>query len=157
VYRDDVALVEQLVEVDFFGVVLCHRFGIDVGIEAQKIDREPLGACGDLAGDRTHPDESDCFAREFGAQGAAILAGIGVGVYDDLESAVDRTSGIGRSFEPRPEKARQYDRWYDVYKEAYEATFDVWSHRAEAVDDLEAMRASAASEEPSSVTEEADD
>lgn len=94
---------------------------------------------------------------EFGAQGAAILAGIGVGVYDDLQSAVDRTSGIDRSFEPRPEKAQQYDRWYDVYKEAYEATFDVWSHRAEAVDDLEAMRASAASEEPSSVVEDADD
>jgi sugar (pentulose or hexulose) kinase len=94
---------------------------------------------------------------EFGAQGAAILAGIGVGVYDDLESAVDRTSAVDRSFEPRAEKAQQYDRWYDVYKEAYEATFDVWSQRAEAVQELKAMRASEASQEPSSLREGADD
>jgi len=95
--------------------------------------------------------------NEFGAQGAALLAGMGAGVYEDLESAVDRTSAVERSFEPRPEKAQQYDRWYDVYKEPYEATFDVWSLRAEAVDDLEEMRASTATEEPSSIMEGADD
>ena len=94
---------------------------------------------------------------EFGAQGAALLAGMGVGVYEDLESAVDQTSAVDRSFEPRPAKAEQYDRWYDVYKEAYEATFEVWSERAKAVDELETMRASSASQEPSSVVEGADD
>ncbi len=78
---------------------------------------------------------------EFGAQGTAILAGIGVGVYDDLESAADQTASVERSFEPQPEKAAQYDRWYDVYKTAYEATFDVWDLRADAVADLEEMRA----------------
>jgi len=94
---------------------------------------------------------------EFGAQGAALLAGIGVGVYDDLSAAVERTSAIERSFEPRPEKARQYDRWYDVYKASYEATFDVWSQRAEAVSELEELRTAAHSESQQSVVEGADD
>ena len=77
---------------------------------------------------------------EFGAQGAAILAGIGVDAYDDLQSAVERTTSIDRSYEPDPDKVAQYDRWYTVYREAYEATFDVWDQRAEAVDDLETLR-----------------
>ncbi len=84
---------------------------------------------------------------EFGAKGAAILAGIGVGVYDDLEAATDRTASIDRSFEPRPAKVSQYSRWYDVYKESYEAMFGVWDDRVHAMNDLAEMRAANADED----------
>ncbi|WP_129115418.1 FGGY-family carbohydrate kinase [Halegenticoccus tardaugens] len=79
---------------------------------------------------------------EFGAKGAALLAGVGVGAYGDLPSAVEETSAVERSFEPRPEKVQQYRRWYDVYRDAYEATFDVWDERSEALADLRYMSGS---------------
>lgn len=76
---------------------------------------------------------------EFGAKGAALLACVGIGQYDDLASAVEVTSSVAQSFEPRPEKVRQYRRWYDVYTDAYEATFDIWDDRMEALEDLRYM------------------
>lgn len=76
---------------------------------------------------------------EFGAKGAALLAGIGTGTYENLASAVETTSSIAQSFEPRPEKVRQYRRWYDVYTETYEATFEAWDKRVEALEDLRHM------------------
>ena len=82
--------------------------------------------------------------EEFGAKGAALLVGVAVGQYNDLESAVQTTSSVNRRFEPRPDNVRQYERWYDVYKSAYEATFEVWDQRTEALDDLRAMTADGA-------------
>lgn len=76
---------------------------------------------------------------EFGAKGAALLAGIGIGEYTDLESAVEATSSVEQSFEPDPEKVRQFRRWYDVYTDAYEATFEVWDERVRALEDLRYM------------------
>jgi sugar (pentulose or hexulose) kinase len=88
---------------------------------------------------------------EFGAKGAALLAGIGIGTYDDLAAAVGATSSVAQSFEPRPEKVRQYRRWYDVYTEAYEATFELWDERVEALNDLRQM-AKAGSARPNKKT-----
>lgn len=77
---------------------------------------------------------------EFGAKGAAILAGIGVDQYTDLASGVERTSFVERVFKPQPEKVKQYRHWYDVYIDVYEAMFDVWSDRARVLRDLRDMR-----------------
>jgi sugar (pentulose or hexulose) kinase len=76
---------------------------------------------------------------EFGAKGAALLAGIGVGVYDDLTNAVERTSSVEKSFEPQPKNVREYRRWYDVYQSSYEAMFDIWDLRESALRDLRDM------------------
>ena len=76
---------------------------------------------------------------EFGAKGAALLACVGTDQYDGLTSAVEATASVERSFEPRPEKVRQYRRWYDVYTDAYEATFEIWDDRMEALEDLRYM------------------
>ncbi|KTG11455.1 carbohydrate kinase [Haloprofundus marisrubri] len=77
--------------------------------------------------------------EEFGAKGAALLAGVGTNEYEDLPSAVKETTSVAKAFEPNPEKVQQYRRWYDVYREAYEALFDVWDDRVEAVEDLQYM------------------
>lgn len=81
---------------------------------------------------------------EFGAKGAAILAGIGAGEYPDLVSAVERTSSVEKTFDPQPTKTREYRRWYDVYKASYEAMFDIWSLREDVLQDIEHMSAAAA-------------
>lgn len=80
---------------------------------------------------------ADCLGRridvpageEFGAKGAALLAGVGVGLYEDIESAVAQTTGVARTYHPTPDAAEKYDVLYDLYRETYEVMFDVWDRR----------------------------
>jgi sugar (pentulose or hexulose) kinase len=66
---------------------------------------------------------------EFGAKGAALLAGIGIGTYSDVQDAVEKTTSIDSIYEPRPEKTAQFDQWHEVYRRTYEAMFEVWDSR----------------------------
>ena len=54
-------------------------------------------------------------AAEAGTRGAALLAGIGTGVYTDLADAVDRTVHVVRSQEPRPAQVQYRDHRYQRY------------------------------------------
>jgi xylulokinase len=60
--------------------------------------------------------------------GAAILAGIGVGVYEDEEDAFARIYQAGKIFEPDPERSKKYAEWYEIYREVYPAVTPV-NHR----------------------------
>ena len=53
--------------------------------------------------------------------GAAILAGVGVGVYKDYEEAVSLTVRETRSHEPNPLNKETYDKTYRTYRELYES------------------------------------
>jgi xylulokinase len=53
--------------------------------------------------------------------GAALLAGVGCGVYKDVWEAVGQTVHFDRRVEPRPASAHAYDRVYDVYEDLYPA------------------------------------
>lgn len=48
--------------------------------------------------------------------GAAILAGVGVGIYKDFEEAVDLTVKIQRVHEPNKENLEVYDQGYGIYR-----------------------------------------
>lgn len=76
--------------------------------------------------------------EEFGAKGVALLAGVATDIYNDIPSAVEETTRITRTFEPRSMYVPQYNEWYQFYKEAYEATFDIWDARSAALDRLNA-------------------
>jgi sugar (pentulose or hexulose) kinase len=52
---------------------------------------------------------------EFGAKGAALLAGVAIGWYKTIDDAVRRTKGIERRFVPDPVNAARYDRLYRMY------------------------------------------
>ncbi|MFV1966896.1 MAG: L-fuculokinase, partial [Pirellulaceae bacterium] len=60
--------------------------------------------------------------------GAAILAGIGVGLYRDEEEACERIYRPGRTYEPDAERVKQYAEWFQTYRELYPAVKPV-SHR----------------------------
>jgi len=75
--------------------------------------------------------------EEFGAKGAALLAGTAAGVYDDLETAVAETRTVDRSFHPDPADVRRYDALYEWYRATYEAMFDVWGEREAALEALD--------------------
>jgi sugar (pentulose or hexulose) kinase len=89
--------------------------------------------------DCTGADFSVPQGTEFGAKGAALLAGTGVGVYDDFETAVKETRTVGQSFSPDPTDVQRYDELYDLYKMTYESMFDVWDKRAETLEALEGL------------------
>jgi xylulokinase len=51
--------------------------------------------------------------------GAAILAGIGVGLYKDEQDAYERVYKPGITYQPDPELALNYAGWYQIYKQLY--------------------------------------
>ncbi|HZJ82430.1 MAG TPA: FGGY-family carbohydrate kinase [Clostridia bacterium] len=52
--------------------------------------------------------------------GAAILAGVGVGVYDNFEQAVEKTVHIQRTHYPNEESHKIYRGYYELYLDLYE-------------------------------------
>jgi len=53
--------------------------------------------------------------------GAAIMAGIGTGVFKDETDALDRVYREGKVFQPNPEAAAKYDELFKIYKQIYPA------------------------------------
>lgn len=53
--------------------------------------------------------------------GAAILAGIGVGVYRDEQDAFERVYRPGAVYKPDPELSARYARWFRIYRDLYPA------------------------------------
>lgn len=60
-------------------------------------------------------------AEEGPAFGAALLAGVGVGVYSDVQAAVAATVATGAITEPQPAQAARYAELYTMYRELYGA------------------------------------
>jgi len=53
--------------------------------------------------------------------GAAILAGIGVGLYKDEHDAFHRVYKPGTTFEPDPKLSPRYAEWFQIYQQLYPA------------------------------------
>ncbi|TCL76281.1 xylulokinase [Hydrogenispora ethanolica] len=51
--------------------------------------------------------------------GAALLAGVGTGVYPDFETAVGRTVRVQRTYTPDPARHAVYQEFYQLYRELY--------------------------------------
>jgi sugar (pentulose or hexulose) kinase len=87
---------------------------------------------------------ADCTGRrmlipegtEFGGKGAAILAGIGIGIYKNFEDARSRTFRLARSHEPNPEVTRQYEKVFQLYREIYQSSQEHWWRRLRMLDEL---------------------
>jgi xylulokinase len=60
--------------------------------------------------------------------GAAILAGIGVGLYRDEQDAFERVYKPGKTYEPEAGLAAKYADWYPTYKQLYPTLREV-SHQ----------------------------
>jgi xylulokinase len=58
--------------------------------------------------------------------GAAILAGVAVGLYADFEQAISKTIDIKRTHEPNSENANAYQKNYETYIGLYERIRDLF-------------------------------
>ncbi len=56
---------------------------------------------------------------EAASLGAAILAGVGAGIYESAEEALKRVYKVRLRFSPRAENTKRYDRYYDIYRKIY--------------------------------------
>lgn len=54
--------------------------------------------------------------------GAAVLAGVGVGLYKDFELAVKKTVRVQKSYQPDLQKHKVYEAYYDMYIDLYKDT-----------------------------------
>lgn len=53
--------------------------------------------------------------------GAAIIGSVALKMHDNMDSAIDAMTRVGRVFEPNPENAKLYDRLYsDIYAKLYD-------------------------------------
>jgi xylulokinase len=57
---------------------------------------------------------------EGGILGAAILAGVGVGVYKDESSGAERCLRVGKKFEPNSDLSERYNYQFELFKEVHD-------------------------------------
>jgi xylulokinase len=57
--------------------------------------------------------------------GAALLAGIGLGIYADEKDAFRQTYKEGRIYEPDPNRQKEYEEYYRIFKKLYPSLRDV--------------------------------
>lgn len=62
--------------------------------------------------------------------GAALLAGVGVGMYESFEDAVAQTVRITRRYEPNMENHEIYKKNYETYLALYENLKDLMKKTA---------------------------
>ncbi len=106
------------------GVVFTHRFHLDALRQAGSIESRPVRLAGggsrsrewtQLFSDATGLSVEVTDAIESGARGAAMLAGVGVGVFTDVDQAAEACVTVVRTQHPRLERKplldTRYHRW----------------------------------------------
>lgn len=64
--------------------------------------------------------------KEFGALGAAMVAGISTGIFKDFKKAVDKMVKINKTVYPRTEYKKIYEEKFEIYKAVNNALNNVW-------------------------------
>jgi L-xylulokinase len=123
----------HLLRAVFEGVVFNHRWHVDALRSATTVSSARLagGAArsevwAQMFADALNLEVGVGAANETGALGAAICAGIGCGLYQDLDDAVAATVTIARTYTPDSERSRRLEEDYARYREAVAAASSTW-------------------------------
>jgi xylulokinase len=57
---------------------------------------------------------------EGGVLGASILAGVGVGIYPNVQAGADQTLRIDKTFQPKSERADRYNYLFELFKDVHD-------------------------------------
>ena len=124
----------SMIRAIYEGVIFCHRYHLErlqKFAPMPKVIRMAGGAArsttwmqlfADILGVRVEVPK----AEELGALGAAMLAGVGVGIYKDAADAAAICTRIKSHYEPDMEKYAYYEKKYAVYKSIINALDPVW-------------------------------
>jgi xylulokinase len=116
-------LIRAIIEGVAFGMLdsleICRKLKVDIGeIRATGGGaRSPLWL--QIIADTFGEEVVTVSSKEGPALGAAILAGVGAGVYDSIQEATDRVVKITRSFKPDKKRHRAYREHYELYRSLY--------------------------------------
>lgn len=124
----------------FEGVVFEHRRHVDVLADAGvKFDRAALSGGGSrsphwprLFADGLGVPITVADARETGALGAAIGAGVGTRLFASYEEGISAMVRPGVTFDPEPALRQHYERRYRLYSELVDALAPFWTKLSEA-------------------------
>lgn len=110
--------IRALLEGIVFSLRDCFRTVQEMGLVVDEIRLIGGGAKSELCAQIA----SDIFGRPIlrpagcdASFGAALLAGVGIGVFKNEEEAVVRCTRVRDKFTPRPESARMYERLFPLY------------------------------------------
>lgn len=117
------------------GCAFALRHNIEVAEEAGAAVNRLISVGGSANSDVWMQIKADVTGKEIvvpysddaTALGAALLAGVGTGVYEDFKEAVRRTVRVRKIYTPNPDNFRVYGDLYSVYREIYdklESTYD---------------------------------
>ena len=114
----------ELLRAALEGVVFTHRYHLEALRAAGPIDQRPVRLAGggtrstgwtQLLADATGLSVEVTDAVESGARGAAMLAGVGAGIFTDVDSAAAACVSVVRVQHPQPERKAlldgRYARW----------------------------------------------
>jgi xylulokinase len=132
--HDKAHLCRAVLEGVAYGLRDSLELMVDLGLETHQIRASGGGARSDLwrqiLADVFDTELVVINVTEGAAYGAALLAGVGAGVYGSVDEACGQTISVVRRTEPDPEKAAQYGQFYPVYRSLYAAlkpSFDLVS------------------------------
>jgi L-xylulokinase len=124
----------------FEGVMFEHRRHVDVLADAGvKFDRAAVSGGGSrsphwprIFADGLGVPITVADARETGALGAAIGAGVGTGLFASYEEGISAMVRPGVTFDPEPALRQHYERRYGLYSELVDALAPFWTKLSEA-------------------------
>ena len=126
----------QIIRACMEGVAYALRHNLETA-EAAGARAETLRAMGGSANSRVWTQiKADVTGRGIEVPGsdtattlgAAILAGVGTGVWQSFEDAARETVTVRKTYEPDPDNRTVYDRGYEIYRQLYEHTKDLMNH-----------------------------
>lgn len=121
--HDKAHLCRALLEGVAYGLRDSLELMVDLGLETRQIRASGGGARSEL----WRQILADVFDTELvvinitegAAYGAALLAGVGAGVYSSVDEACEQTIKVVRRTDPDQENAVLYNRFYPVYRDLY--------------------------------------
>ncbi|PHV72135.1 xylulokinase [Sporanaerobium hydrogeniformans] len=118
----------HMIRASFEGVAYSLKHNLDIAEEAGA-EVEELHAMGGAANSQVWTQiKADVTGKKISVPasdtattlGAALLAGVGVGLYKDFDEAVEKTVAIKRVHLPNKENAQCYAHYFEIYKKLYQ-------------------------------------
>ena len=128
-------IVKAILEGLTYEQALCLHYLREIGVEINRLTAVGGGSRSDtwlqIKSDITNLPIQVIHTSEAAGLGAALLAGLGTGVYPDLAQATAQCISIRKTFYPRADYARHYQKQLMVYKDIYDALKPVYGRMAD--------------------------
>lgn len=118
-------LIRAIIEGVIFAMRDCLEVIRELGISASRVRASGGGAKSVLwqkiQANIYNLEVETINVTEGAAFGAALLAGVGTGLYSTVEEACEKTIKVSRTVTPEPKNVKTYEKYYNLYHSLYPA------------------------------------